>query len=85
MDQPLHQTELQKTSPNESSYKKLRNCNPLEKKYRDYEKLINSGLSKESILTNLKFSEVPSTGSENYQQIEKVCMKKMQSFRDVLR
>ena len=51
---------------------KLPKCNPIEKEYQDYEKLINIRMTKEPTLTKLKLCEVPPTGSENCHYLENV-------------
>ena len=72
--------------PCDAFHNKLRNCNPLEKEYLDYEKLIGSGLTTESALVKKGLSETPPTGAENYSYLQKVWeQEKMQSFKDFLR
>ena len=53
-------------SPREAFHNKLRNCNPLEKKYLDYEKQVGSGLTTESAVVKNHYhcSEIPPTGAE---------------------
>ena len=52
--------------PYEAFQNNLRNCNPLEKEYVDYEKPTCSGLATDSVLVRMRFSDKPPTGAENF-------------------
>ena len=55
--------------PYDAFFSKLRNMNPLEKDYSDYEKLLSSGLKTEEALSKRKLSKPPPSGKENYQYL----------------
>ena len=55
--------------PYEAFFSKLRNVNPLEKDYSDYQKILSSGLKTEEALPKMKFSKTPSSGEQNYQYL----------------
>ena len=61
-----------KLSREETIHTKLRNCNPQEKKYEDYEKMINWGLSEEPALAQWKLPELILNGVEKYPNLENV-------------
>ena len=67
-------------------FSKLRNVNPLEKDYSDYQNLLGSGLKTEEALSKVKLSKRPPSGEENYQYLldlwnhENMC-----TFKDFLR
>ena len=70
----------------DSFYSKLRSCNPLEKEYLDFEKLLQSGLTLESAMQKLRLTRPPPTGKENYVYLVTLWEKeKMQTFKDFLR
>ena len=50
----------------DSFFSKLRNINPLEKDYNDFENLTHSGLSSEQAVCKLQLNKIPPTGNENY-------------------
>ena len=52
--------------PFEAFFSKLRNHNPLEKDFNDYQKLVNGEFNQQSILKKLRSQSVPPTGFENY-------------------
>ena len=52
--------------PNDSFFSILRNSNPLEKDYNDFQNLVNSGLSTEQAVAKLRMDRIPPTGAENY-------------------
>ena len=58
--------------PNESFFSVLRNSNPLEKDYNDFQKLVNSGLTTEQAVTKLRMDTIPPTGAENYSSLQSV-------------
>ena len=47
-------------------FSRLRNCNPLDKAYSDYQSFVNSGCSIEKVLEKLRVSSIPSTVQENH-------------------
>ena len=53
----------------EAFFSKLRNVNPLEKDYSDYQKLLSCGLKTEETLSNMKVSKPQPSGEENYQYL----------------
>ena len=56
-------------SPYDAFFSKLRNMNPLEKDYSDYQPLLSSGLKTEEALSKMKLSKPPPSGEENYQYL----------------
>ena len=55
-----------KLPPYEAFFSKLRNNNPLNKDFIDYEKLRKSGLDEQEVLKKLQFKTVPPSGLDNY-------------------
>ena len=72
--------------PYDAFFSKLRNVNPLEKDYSDYQNLLSSGLKTEEALSKMKLSKPPPSGEENYQYLldtwnhENMC-----TYKDFLR
>ena len=67
-------------------FSKLRNMNPLEKDYSDYQKVLSSGLKTEEALSKMKLSKPPPSGEENYQYLlDKWSHENMCTFKDFLR
>ena len=56
----------------ECFYSKLRKCNPIEKEYLDYEKLVQTGLSHESAMQKLRITRPPLTGDQIYAYLVEV-------------
>ena len=52
--------------PYEAFFSKLRNNNPLDKDFIDYEKLEKSGLDEEQALKKVQIKTVPPSGLDNY-------------------
>ena len=52
--------------PYDSFFNILRNSNPLEKDYNDFQNLVNSGLTTEQAVAKLRMDRIPPTGAENY-------------------
>ena len=50
----------------ESFFSVLRNSNPLEKVYNDFQNLVNIGLTTEQAVVKLQMDKIPPTGVENY-------------------
>ena len=72
--------------PYDSLFSVLRNSNPLEKDYNDFENLVNSGLATEQAVVKLRMDRIPPTGAENYSYLQSVWEKKnMQDFSDFLK
>ena len=72
--------------PYDAFFSKLRNVNPLEKDYSDYQKLLSSGLKTEEALSKMEFSKPPPSGEENYQYLLDIWIhEKMCTFKDFLR
>ena len=73
-------------SPYDAFFSKLRNVNPLEKDYLDYQKLLSSGWTTEEALYKTKLSKRPPSGEENYQYLlDKWNHETMGTFKDFLR
>ena len=58
--------------PYGSFFSILRNSNPLEKEYNDFQNLLNSGLTTEQAVTKLRMDRIPPTGAENYSFLQSV-------------
>ena len=52
--------------PYDSFFSFLRNNNPLEKDYNDFQKHVNSGLTTEQAVAKLRMDRIPPIGAENY-------------------
>ena len=64
---------------------KLRNFNPLEKDYNDFENLTTSGLLTEQAVCKLRLKEVPPTGDERYSYLRSIWVSEgMKSSKDIL-
>ena len=71
--------------PYESFFSKLRNFNPLEKDYNDFENLTTSGLSSEQAVCKLRVNKIPPTGDENYAYLRSIwASEAMKSSKDSL-
>ena len=69
--------------PYECFYSKLGNCNPLDKEYPDYEKLVQTGLSQESAMQKLRITRPPLTGKQNNAYLVEVWEReRMTTFKD---
>ena len=67
-------------------YSKLKNSNPLDKEFDDYQKLLNTGITEEQALKKLGLKTKPATGLENYNYLKSIWeQEKMKTFRDFLR
>ena len=58
--------------PYDSFFSILRNSNPLEKDYNDFQNLVNSGLTTEQAVAKLRMDRTPPTGAENYSYLQSV-------------
>ena len=59
-----------KLPPYDASKGKPRTCNPLAAENNQYANLLKSGLTTEEAVVKLKLSKPPSTGVENYQNLQ---------------
>ena len=67
-------------------YSRLKNSNPLDKEFDDYQKLLNTGITEEQALKKLGLKTKPTTGLENYNYLKSIWeQEKMTTFRDFLR
>ena len=64
--QKMNNSEL---PPYDLFFSKLRNVNPLEKDYSDYQKSLSSGLKSDEALSKMKLSKLTPSGEENYQYL----------------
>ena len=72
--------------PYEAIFSELRNVNPLEKDFLDYQKLLSCGLKTEEVLSKMKLSKPPPSGDENYQYFLDIWNHKILcTFKDFLR
>ena len=72
--------------PYDSFFNILRNSNPLEKDYNDFQNLVNSGLTTEQAVAKLRMHRIPPTGAENYSYLQSVWeSNNMQNFSDFLK
>ena len=60
--QKMNNSEL---PPYNAFFSKLRNVNPLEKDYSDYQKILSCALKTEEALSKIKFSKPPPSGEES--------------------
>ena len=71
--------------PYDSFFSILRNNNPLEKDYNDFQNLVNSGLTTEQTVSKLRMDGIPPTGAENCSYLHSVWVSEgMKSFKDFL-
>ena len=64
----------------------LRNSNPLEKDYNDFQYLVNSGLTTEQPASKLRTDRIPLIGAEKYSYLQSVCKNtNMHCFLDFLK
>ena len=72
--------------PYDSFFSILRNNNPLEKEHNDFQNLVNSGLTTEQAVANLRMDRIPPTGTEKCSYLQNVWeSNNMQYFSDVLK
>ena len=72
--------------PYEAFFSKLRNNNPLDKDFIDYEKLRKSGFDKQQALKKLQINTVPPYGLHNYNYLQETWKKNgMTVFKDFLK
>ena len=81
--QKMNNSEL---PPYDAFFSKLRNVNPPEKDYSDYQNLLGSGLKTEEALFKMKLSKPLPSGKENYQYLLDIWNhENMCTFKDFLR
>ena len=72
--------------PSESFFSFLRNSNPLEKDYNDFQNLVNSGLTTEQAVAKLRMDKRPTACAEIYSYLQSVWENNnMQYFSDFLK
>ena len=72
--------------PYEAFFSKLRNNNPLDKDFVDYEKLRKSGFDEQQALKKLQIQTVPPSGLDNYNYLQETWKKNgMTVFKDFLK
>ena len=72
--------------PYDSFFTVLRNSNPLEIDYNDFQNLVNSGLTTEQAVVKLRMDRKPPTGAESYSYLQSVWENiNMQYFSDFLK
>ena len=72
--------------PYDSFFSILRNSNPLEKDYNNFQNLVSSGLSTEQAVAKLRKDRIPPTGAENYSYLQSVYENNnMENFSDFLK
>ena len=73
-------------SPYDNFYSKLRSCNPLETKYKNYVNLLKNGITIEQAFIKRKLSKPPPTRIEIYHDLQQIWkQEKMSSFMEFLR
>ena len=71
--------------PYDSFFSVLRNSNPLEQDYNDFQNLVNSGSTSEQVVVKLRMDEIPPTGAEIYSFLQSVWENNnMHFFSDLL-
>ena len=72
--------------PYQAFFSKLRNNNPLDKDFLDYEKLRKSGFDEQQALKKLQIKTVPPSGLNNYNYLQETWKKNgMTVFKDFLK
>ena len=71
--------------PYEAFFSKLRNNNPLDIDFKDYQKLRSNGLDEQQALKKLQIKSVPASGWVNYKYLREIWQKHgMTTFKDSL-
>ena len=65
----LHSTEM---PPYEAFFSKVRNHNPLEKDFIEYQPLVNGRLDQQNALKKLRIQSIPPTGFKNYSYMKTI-------------
>ena len=77
--------ESEELPPYEAFFSKLRNNNPLDKDFKDYQNLKSSGLDEQQALKKLQIRSVPASGWDNYKYLQEIWQKHgMTTFKDFL-
>ena len=64
----------------------MRNCNPMEREFTDFTKLLNSGFSQKESLKKLRLKNVPPSGMDNFNYLKGVWeQEQMATFRDFVK
>ena len=72
--------------PYDSFLSVLRNSNPLQKDYKDFQKNVSSGLITKQALVKLRMDRLPPTGAEKYSYLQSVWENNnMQYFSDIVK
>ena len=78
--------ESEKLPPYEAFFSRLRNNNPLDKDFKDYQNLKSSGLDEQQELKKLQIKSVPASGWDNYKYLQEIWQKHgMTTFEDFCR
>ena len=84
--QKIKYSEYSELPAYDTFFSKLRNVNPLEQDYSDYQKLLSCGLKIEEALYKRKLFKPPPSGEENYQNLlDEWDHENMFTFKDFLR
>ena len=76
-------TSINDLPPYDSFFSILRNSNPLEKDYCDFQNLVNSSSTTEQAVAKLRMDKIPPTGVETYSFLQSVWENiNMQYFSD---
>ena len=67
--------ENEELPPCEAFFSKLRNNNPLDKDFKDYQKLSSSGVDEQKVLRKLQIKSVPASGWENCKYLQEIWQK----------
>ena len=71
--------------PYYSFFSILRNSNPPENDYNNFQNLVNNGLTTEQAVGKLRMDRIPPTGTKNYSYLQSVWENNMQYFSDFLK
>ena len=73
-------------TPKEAFFSKIRNNNPLDKDFIDYEKIRKSGFDEQQRLKKLQIKTAPPSGLDNYNSLQETWRKNgMTVFKDFLK
>ena len=67
--------ESEELPPYEAFFSKMRNNNPLDKDFKDYQNLKSSGLDEQQALKKLQIKSVPASGWDNYKYLQEIWQK----------
>ena len=81
--QKMNNSEL---PPYDAFFSKLRNVNPLEEDFSDYQKILSCGLKTEEAPSKMKLSKPPPSGEENHQYLLDIWNhENMCTYQEILR